>query len=166
MDSKILIVDDDKSIRKGLSLALDNKYNTLTAEDGFEALRLCESERPDIVLLDVGLPEIDGAEVLKRLKRNHSDASVIMVTAAEDIKTIVKAIKLGAYDYLVKPIDSQELLLTIAHALENRGLKNQIRSIQQPRVDRYNFDLIGNNPLVKESFKLRKKLQAVSIRPC
>jgi DNA-binding NtrC family response regulator len=157
MDSKILIVDDDKSIRKGLSLALDNKYNTLTAEDGFEALRLCESERPDIVLLDVGLPEIDGAEVLERIKRNHSDASVIMVTAAEDIKTIVKAIKLGAYDYLVKPIDSQELLLTIAHALENRGLKNQIRSIQQPRVDRYNFDLIGNNPLVKRIVQIAKK---------
>ena len=157
MDSKILIVDDDKSIRKGLSLALDHKYRTLTAEDGFEALRLCENERPDIVLLDVGLPEIDGAEVLKRLKRNHSDASVIMVTAAEDIKTIVKAIKLGAYDYLIKPIDSHELLLTIEHALENRGLKNQIRSIQQPRVDRYNFDLIGNNALVKDIVQIAKK---------
>ncbi|MBW2656514.1 MAG: response regulator, partial [Deltaproteobacteria bacterium] len=127
MDSKILIVDDDKSIRKGLSLALDDKYRTITAGDGLEALRLFENERPDIVLLDVGLPEIDGTEVLKRLKRNHPDASVIMVTAVEDIKTIVKAIKLGAYDYLVKPINSQELLLTIAHALENRGLKNQIR---------------------------------------
>ncbi len=123
MDSKILIVDDDKSIRKGLSLALADKYRTLTAEDGLEALRLFENERPDIVLLDVGLPEMDGAEVLKRLKRNHPDASVIMVTAVEDIKTIVKAIKLGAYDYLVKPIASQELLLTIEHALESREIK-------------------------------------------
>ena len=157
MDSKILIVDDDKSIRKGLSLALDDKYRTITAGDGLEALRLFENERPDIVLLDVGLPEIDGAEVLKRLKRNHPDASVIMVTAVEDIKTIVKAIKLGAYDYLVKPIASQELLLTIEHALENRGLKNQIRSIQQPRVDKYNFDLIGNNPRIKDIVQIAKK---------
>ena len=69
MNSKILIVDDDKSIRKGLSLALDDKYRTITAGDGLEALRLFENERPDIVLLDVGLPEIDGAEVLKRLKQ-------------------------------------------------------------------------------------------------
>jgi len=157
MESKILIVDDDKSIRKGLSLALDHRYNTLTAANGFEALRLCKNERPDIVLLDIGLPEIDGTEVLKRLKGNHSDASVIMVTAAEDIKTIVEAIKLGAYDYLVKPIDSQELLLTIEHVLENRGLKNQIRSIQQPCVDRYNFDLIGNNPRVKDIVQIAKK---------
>ena len=157
MDSKILIVDDDKSIRKGLSLALDHKYNTLTAANGYEALRIFENERPDIMLLDVGLPEIDGSEVLKRLKRNHPDASVIMVTAAEDIKTIVETIKLGAYDYLVKPIDSQELFLTIEHALENRGLKSQIRSIQQPRVDKYSFDLIGNNPRVKEIVQTAKK---------
>ena len=157
MDAKILIVDDDKSIRKALSLALEDKYSIITAEDGFEALRLFENGRPDLVLLDVGLPEINGAEVLKRLKRNHPDVPVIMITAVEDIKTIVKAIKLGAYDYLVKPIDSQEFLLTIGHALENRGLKNRIRSIQQPRVDKYNFDLIGNNPQIKDMVQIAKK---------
>ena len=157
MDSKILIVDDDKSICKGLSLVLNDKYCTLTAGDGSEALRIFENERPDLVLLDVGLPEIDGGDVLKRLKRNHPDASVIMVTAAEDTKTIVKSIKLGAYDYLVKPIDSQELLLTVEHALESRGLKNQIRSIQQPRVDKYKFDLIGHNPRIKDIVQIAKK---------
>ena len=119
MDCKILIIDDDRSIRKGLSLILGDKYGVITAKDGAEALKLFPEERPDIVLLDIGLPEIDGVEVLKRLKGSSPDATVIMVTAVEDVKTIVKAIKLGAYDYLVKPIDSQELLLTIQHALEN-----------------------------------------------
>ena len=157
MDSKILIVDDDNSIRKGLSLALGEKYGVTTAADGAEALRLFQSERPDLILLDVGLPDLDGVEVLKELKGNDPDATVIMVTAVEDVKTIVKAIKLGAYDYLVKPIVSQELLLTIQHALENRKLKNQIRSIQQPRVDKYKFELIGKNPKIKDIVDIARK---------
>jgi len=157
MDCKILIIDDDRSIRKGLSLILGDKYGVITAKDGAEALKLFPEERPDIVLLDIGLPEIDGVEVLKRLKGSSPDATVIMVTAVEDVKTIVKAIKLGAYDYLVKPIDSQELLLTIQHALENKELKNQIKTIQQPRVDKYKFDLIGNNAEIKDIVEIAKK---------
>ena len=157
MDSKILIVDDDRSIRKGLSLALCDRYCVITAKNGVEALALFPNERPDIVLLDVGLPELDGVEVLKRLAGNSPDVTVIMVTAVEDVKTVVNAIKLGAYDYLVKPIDSQELLLTIQHALENRALKNQIKTIQKPRVDKYSFDLIGNNAKIKGIVEIAKK---------
>jgi DNA-binding NtrC family response regulator len=157
MDSKILIVDDDRSIRKGLSLALSDRYCIITAKNGVEALALFPNERPDIVLLDVGLPELDGVEVLKRLAGNSPDVTVIMVTAVEDVKTVVNAIKLGAYDYLVKPIDSQELLLTIQHALENRALRNQIKTIQKPRVNKYSFNLIGNNAKIKGIVEIAKK---------
>jgi DNA-binding NtrC family response regulator len=157
MDSKILIVDDDRSIRKGLSIALGDRYCVITAKNGVEALELFPKERPDIVLLDIGLPEIDGVEVLKRLKGNSPEATVIMVTAVEDVKTVVNAIKYGAYDFLVKPIDSQELFLTIQHAFENRDLKNQIKTIQKPRVDKYNFDLIGNNAKIKGIVEIAKK---------
>ena len=113
MNSKILIVDDDQSIRKALSLALKGKYEAVTAQNGVEALEQFSSEAPDVVLLDVGLPEMDGVEVLKRLIEWDPDATVIMVTAVEDVKTVVNAIKQGAYDYLVKPIESQELFLSI-----------------------------------------------------
>jgi DNA-binding NtrC family response regulator len=157
MDSKILIVDDDRSIRKGLSIALGDRYCVITAKNGVEALELFPNEKPDIVLLDIGLPEIDGIEVLKRLKGNSPEATVIMVTAVEDVKTVVNAIKYGAYDFLVKPIDSQELLLTIQHAFENRDLKNRIKTIQKPRVDKYNFDLIGINHKIKGIVEIAKK---------
>jgi DNA-binding NtrC family response regulator len=80
-----------------------------------------------------------------------------MATAVEDVKTVVNAIKHGAYDYLVKPIDSQELLLTIKHALENKNLKNQIKTIQKPCLDKYNFDLIGNYDKIKNIVEIAKK---------
>ncbi len=154
MNATILIVDDDASIRKGLSLVLHDKYAVITAANGSEAIALFQRERPDIVLLDVGLPEIDGVEVLQQIKQNDPNAAVIMVTAVEEVKTIVKAVKLGAYDYLVKPIGSQELLLTIQHALENKDLKNQIKSIQQSSINKYKVEMIGNNATVKNSIAI------------
>lgn len=157
MNHKILIVDDDQSIRKALSITLSDRYEVVSAANGIEALETFPVERPDIVLLDVGLPEMDGVEVLKRLVADNSDIPVIMVTAVEDVKTVVNAIRQGAYDYLVKPIESQELFLAIRHALENRKLKNQIKSIQKPCVDKYKFDLIGNNAKVLEIVEIAKK---------
>ncbi len=157
MDSKILIVDDDRSIRKGLSLTLGDRHHVIAAKDGIEALALFAKEKPDVVLLDVGLPGMDGVEVLKNLIAKSPDATVVMATAVEDVKTVVNAIKYGAYDYLVKPIDSQELLLTIKHALENRNLKNQIRTIQKPCFDKYNFDLIGNYEKIRNIVEIAKK---------
>ena len=165
MKSKILIVDDDKSIRKGLALTLGDDYRVVTAQDASEALDLYPREQPDIVLLDVGLPEMDGVAVLEKIKALDAEAVVIMVTAVEDVKTIVKAVKRGAYDYLVKPVDSHELLLTIQNALENRGLRNQIRSIQQPQVEKYKFDLIGQNPQVKAVIEIARKASASQDTP-
>lgn len=165
MDSKILIVDDDASIRKGLALTLGDDHRVVSAKNAKEALALYPRERPDIVLLDVGLPEMDGVAVLEKLKQSDAEAMVIMVTAVEDVKTIVKAVKRGAYDYLVKPIDSHELLLTIQNALENRGLKNKIRSIQKPRVDKYKLDLIGQNPQVKTVIDIARKASASQDTP-
>jgi len=157
MDSKILIVDDDRSIRKALSLTLVDRHSVITAKNGVEALALFTNEKPDIVLLDIGLPGMDGVEVLRKLNGISPDATVIMATAVEDVKTVVNAIKHGAYDYLVKPIDSQELLLTIKHALENRKLKNQIKTIQKTCVDKYRFDLIGNYDKIKNIVEIAKK---------
>jgi DNA-binding NtrC family response regulator len=157
MNNKILIVDDDQSIRKALSLALKGKYEVVTARNGMAALELYPAETPDAVLLDIGLPELDGIEVLKKLIDLDPDATVIMVTAVEDVKTVVTAIKQGAYDYLVKPIESQELFLSLRHALENRRLRHQIQTIQKPCVDKYQFDLIGNNAKILEIVEIARK---------
>jgi len=158
MDTKVLIVDDDKGIRRGLCMILGDSYCVLKANQGSKALKMIDQEQPDIVLLDIGIQEMDGIQVLRRIKKKNPDIAVIMITAVKDAKTIVKALKLGAYDYLVKPIDSQELLLTIANATENKALKNQIRSIQQPRVNKYRFEFIGRDSKIKAVVDIARKV--------
>jgi DNA-binding NtrC family response regulator len=165
MNPTVLIVDDDKSLRKGLALTLGDRYRVVTAENATAALALYASEKPDIVLLDVGLPEMDGIAVLEKLKSTDHDAGVIMVTAVEDVKTVVKAVKQGAYDYMVKPIDAQELQITLQNALENRHLKKQIRAIQQPQVEKYAFDFISQNTHVKAIIEIARKASASQDTP-
>ena len=139
-------------------MTLEEKYRVLLAEKGSEALELFHQESPDLILLDIGLPDISGMDVLKDVKKKDPDAMVIMVTAIEEVKTIVEAVKLGAYDYLVKPIDAQELLLTAKNALENKRLKHQLRTIQKTCIDRYTFDIIGESSMVKEMIATAKKV--------
>ena len=81
-----------------------------------------------------------------------------MVTAVEETRMVVKALKLGAYDYLVKPIDAQELKVTLQNALETRSLKDKIRRIQKPKVERYRLDLIGRSPQIKAMIETARKL--------
>lgn len=158
MAETILIVDDEKSILKALQLTLENKYRILSAGKGSRAIKLFQEEKPDLMLLDIGLPDMTGIEVLKAVKEKNPDALVIMVTAVEEVKTVVEAIKYGAYDYLVKPINSQELFLTAKNALESRRLKDQIKIIQQPDIDRYKFEFIGQSPEVKKMVEIAKKV--------
>ncbi len=158
MAETILIVDDEKSILKALQLTLENKYAVVSAGKGSMAIKLFQEEKPDLMLLDIGLPDITGIEVLKTVKERDPDALVIMVTAVEEVKTVVEAIKYGAYDYLVKPITSQELFLTAKNALESRRLKDQIKIIQKPDIDRYKFEFIGQSPEVKKMIGIAKKV--------
>ena len=157
MSETILIVDDEKSLLKALRITLEGKYGVITTETGSNAIKLFQHKGPDLVLLDIGLPDMSGIVTLKEIKEKDPDAMVIMVTAVEDVKTIVEAVKLGAYDYLVKPINSQELFLTVKNAIESRQLKNQIRLLQQADIDRYKFEIIGRSPEIKKMIKVGAK---------
>ncbi len=158
MGASILIVDDEKTVRTALRMTLEGEYSVTTAGQGSEALKLFHEERPDLILLDIGLPDMNGIDVLKSMKDKDPDAMVVMVTAVDEVKTIVEAVKLGAFDYLVKPIDAQELVLTVQNALENKQLKNQIQVIQEPSVERYKFDLIGDSAEAKQMIEIAKKI--------
>ena len=126
MSECILIIDDEKSIRKAFSMTLSDKYNVITAADATSGLEQLQKQEPDLVLLDINLPDMDGIQVLKKIKESSPETVVIMVTAFRDIKLVVEATKLGAFDYLVKPIDGQELRLTIKNGLENHALKERL----------------------------------------
>jgi DNA-binding NtrC family response regulator len=169
MSETILIVDDEKSILNALRMTIqkkvDPKFQVHVAESGAEALRAFREHKPDMILLDICLPDMSGMDVLEQVKKESPDTIVVMATAVEDLKTVVKAVKLGAYDYFVKPIDGQDVKLTIKNAFENRRLKEQIRLIQQPSIDRYRFDMIGHSPQIKAVIDMARKVASSTDTP-
>ena len=150
----ILIIDDEENIRKylGHSLARDG-FDVSTAQYGKEGLNLLIQKHIDVVLLDLNLPDINGLEVLKELKRVDVQSVIIIITAYGDISSAVEAIKLGAYDYLTKPFDTEDIKIVINKALKILGLEDRIRLLEH-QVDRYRL-----GELITRSKKMHDLLQ-------
>jgi DNA-binding NtrC family response regulator len=129
----IHVVDDEPTIRDGIAMALSEDYQTAGFATAEEALAAMADSPPDLVLLDIGLPGMNGIEALSRIKTAHPDLPVIMITAYEDVGTVIDAMKTGAYDYVLKPIQMDSLEINIGRALETVRLKKEIRLLQ----DRY-----------------------------
>jgi DNA-binding NtrC family response regulator len=109
----VLIVDDDESMRETLEAILKKDYMVIKAEDGETALRIVEAEEVNIILLDIMLPGMGGLEVLEKIKERFEDTDVIMITVVKEIDSVVKAMKLGAYDYIGKDFDYDEVLTLV-----------------------------------------------------
>ncbi|HBD07864.1 MAG TPA: DNA-binding response regulator, partial [Syntrophobacteraceae bacterium] len=123
---KILIIDDELPFRIALRRILEKDHLVLEADSGDAGLQTAKQEEPDLILLDIGLPDASGLDVLPRLKELRPSPTVVMITAYEQAKEVVMAMKRGAFDYLVKPVDLDEFELTIQTALEHAGLKNEV----------------------------------------
>ena len=128
MSTPILIVDDDLKMRVLMKAVLEsNGWPSIEASDGVQAIEMCRSEKPSVVLLDMRMPKMNGLETLLELKKLDSDLPVIIITAHADVSDAVNAIKLGAYDFIVKPPDFERLTLLISRATEKyelvRGFK-------------------------------------------
>lgn len=143
MKANILVVDDEKSIRESLTGVLtDEGYKVSTVVEGEGALGKVKSDSIDMVLLDIWLPGMDGLDVLKKLNSSNPDIPVVMISGHGNIETAVKATKLGAYDFLEKPLSMDKLLLTISRALEHHKLSVENRSLRQRMIKPE--DVIGN----------------------
>ena len=131
---KILVVDDEENIRGSLAeILLDEGYEVCLAGNGEEALRVARAELPDLVLLDIWIPVLDGIQTLEILKMMDSKTEVVMMSGHGAIDTAVKATKLGAYDFIEKPFSLDTILRTVSDALKGRKLQasKQVLSGQQ-----------------------------------
>jgi len=147
MSSHILLVDDEISIRQSLSGILEDEgYQTSSAEDGHKALAMLEVESFDIVLLDIWMPGIDGIEVLKRIKQSNPQLPVIMISGHGNVETAVKATRLGAIDFIEKPLDLQKILLSIENALKLSKLEQENRMLKERQYAR--VELTGNSAAI------------------
>ena len=127
----LYVVDDEESIREGMRMAFETSYHITTFASGESALEHIKQDTPDMVLLDIGLPGINGIEVLHTIKNIFPDMLVIMITAYEDLKTVISAMKLGAYDYVLKPLRMDSLEICIRNALESIRLKKELQIMQE-----------------------------------
>lgn len=140
MAYSILIVDDEALTLRTISRALEAEgYEILLAQSGEQALEIAAKEHPDIALLDVVLPGIDGVEVLRQLKRQDSSIVVVMMSAYRVVERAVEALKLGAYDYLTKPFHVSDMVNTISRAGEVLALRIRVRDSVQDARGRYDF---------------------------
>ena len=152
----ILIADDDESMRRVIEYNLSNKgYRVLLASNGVEALNIFKSEDVDIVVTDIRMENIDGLELLKEIKKLKSNALVIMITAHGSVETAVKAMKLGAHDYITKPFDRDELQIVVEKALNLQSLMSENIRLRQELTDRFSLNnVIGASSKMKRIYDL------------
>jgi DNA-binding NtrC family response regulator len=131
---RLYIIDDEQSIRDGITMTLEADYHVRSFARAESALEALEQTPPDLILLDVGLPGMDGIEALRQIKSLNPDILVIMITAYEDVDTVISAMKLGAYDYVIKPLHMDGLEVTIRNALDSIRLKKEIKELQETQL--------------------------------
>jgi DNA-binding NtrC family response regulator len=124
----VLIVDDEIAVRECVKMILKNDYEVFLAKNAEEAFLQIKEHSPDIILLDIILPGLDGLKVLERIKQNDPSVIVIMVTATTTVKTALEAKKLGAYGYVTKPFDIDELRLIITRSLSAKALEQEVKN--------------------------------------
>lgn len=153
--AKILVIDDDTSIRESLELYLSEEgYDVSVASTGTEGLNRYVERLPDVVVLDIRLPDIDGFTVLEDLKEENENAKVIMITAHHDMETTINAMKMGAFDYIHKPINIDELDIAIKKALKTVEMERKVDGLlMEPARDFKVGDIIGNGDRMRDIFK-------------
>ncbi|MGA2891631.1 MAG: sigma-54 dependent transcriptional regulator [Xanthobacteraceae bacterium] len=156
MGTRILVVDDEEIvIRSCLRILDDEGYQIEVAHDGQEALRKVEDTTYDVMILDIMMPNLGGMEVLRRVKEAHPDTDVIMITGLSQIDTAVQAMKLGAFDYISKPFEPDELKLVVQRALERRHLLQENLNLKTEVSSKYRFEnIIGSSPAMQAVYRL------------
>lgn len=152
---KILIVDDNKNMQIILkNLLEDEGYEIISSVTGKGGLKLFKEQSPNLILLDIRLPEMNGIDILQQITKIDSDIPIIMITAYGDVETAVETMKLGAFDYITKPFVNEELKMVIRKALDTNELKQEVKDLrQQLKVKKGNTVPMGNSEAIMKILK-------------
>jgi len=158
--ARILVVDDEQHVRRVLEVMLQRQgYQVTTADCGRAALEAFAAEVFDLVILDLRMPDLDGLEVLRRLRSQDPQATVVMITAYASVQTALEAMKQGAFDYIGKPFQEDEILLVAQKALERRRLLVENQALRAEVLGRYDFgNIIGQSPAMQRVFAVMRKV--------
>ena len=147
MKPRILVIDDEAAIRESLKMTLEYQgYEVITAATGEDGIAQVEREAPDMVFLDVKMPGMDGIEVLQRLRHVVDSMPIVVISGHGTVSTAVEATKLGAFDFIEKPPESERLLVMVRNAMDSRRLRTENRSFKRDAEKRY--QIIGDSPLL------------------
>jgi len=164
--STVLVVDDDKNICKMIEIQLRKEkiYTIETASNGEACLKSIRESVPDLVLMDIQMPGIDGIETLKRIRDIEPLIPVVMMSAHGTIEKAVESMKLGAYDFITKPFASDRLSITVNNAMINSSLKREVDELKRELKDRYQFkNIIGQSGVMQEVFRAMEKVVNSSV---
>jgi len=161
---RILVIDDEQLIRWSFEKKLNSLgYKVLTAENGEEGLKLFEIYYPDVVFVDNKLPGIQGLEVISKIKAIHAEANIVFMTAFGSIATAVKAMKLGANEYVNKPFSFKEIYAILDNIKEKINIVNEIQLLRRQHKDKVTFDhIIGQSPTMRSIIQLSKKIARIN----
>ena len=159
---KILIIDDERAIRNSLSEILsDEGYNVEVAEDGPTAIEMVEKERYDVIFCDIKMPNMEGTEVLEKLRKDGIDSAIIMISGHGDIETAVECIKKGAFDFIQKPLDLNRILITIKNATERTQIITENTNLKK-KV--FGQQMIGESAPIKHLKEMIEKVAPTDAR--
>lgn len=157
---KILVVDDERFMRLTLGEALRSwNYEVFEAESVADALAKFDKDEPDVVLLDIDLPDGSGLDILTEIKEKNPDTIAVMVTGNVDVENTVAALRGGAHDFISKPVRLEELRVTLRNAVETRKLRREIKQVRRERAHKFSFEqIIGESELMRRAKELAEKV--------
>jgi two-component system nitrogen regulation response regulator NtrX len=163
MSARLLVIDDEKGIRDALVQLFEYEGHAVTtAEDGVRGIELAAKLHPDVTFLDVKMPNLDGLDVLARLREQDPEAVVVMISGHGTIDTAIEATRKGAYDFLEKPLDTDRLLVTLRRALELKGLTKSVAALRRQVESRY--EIVGESFAVRQVFDRVEKVAPTEAR--
>ena len=164
--AKLLIIDDERGIRNTLrEILADEGHETEVAENGKQGLEMAQAKAYDLIFSDIKMPEMDGLELLAALKQGEEtiETPVVMITGHGDVETAVQALKLGAYDFLLKPLDLNRILITTKNALESKSLKQETRQLRK-KISAKGMQMIGESAAIKRVREVIDKVAPTEAR--